>query len=129
MCGPQDLAGTVHGNEIGRAIAFAVTTTIPPFCRVTSADHRVFRQPASKSGREFDKLGLIDIDHDGVSRELGERGHGHKRIPSTNAGNPKDARMRVRRELNDIPYPGAFDRPARAIRSGTGRRHGKSDRN
>src|SRR5882724_8117827 len=33
---------------------------------------------------------------------------GHKRIPSTNAGNPKDARMRVRRELNDIPYPGAL---------------------
>src|SRR5260370_30594719 len=33
---------------------------------------------------------------------------GHKRIPSTNAEKPKDARMRVRRELNDIRYPGAL---------------------
>src|SRR5258708_14235141 len=33
---------------------------------------------------------------------------GHKRIPSANVGNPKDARMRLRRELNDILYPGAL---------------------
>src|SRR5258708_23216663 len=33
---------------------------------------------------------------------------GKKRIPSDNAGNPKDAGMRLSRELNDILYPGAL---------------------
>src|ERR1700694_2840893 len=33
---------------------------------------------------------------------------GHKRIPIANGRNPKHARTRIRRELNDILYPGAL---------------------
>ena len=71
----QDLAGTVHGNEIGRTVAFAGYDDDPAILLGYVRNHRVTDNQGRNPAGKFDKLGLIDIDHDGVSRELGERGH------------------------------------------------------
>ena len=71
----QDLAGTVHGNEIGRAVAFAGDDDDPAVLQGYVRNQRVSDNQGRNPAGEFDKLGLIDIDHDGVSRELGDRGH------------------------------------------------------
>src|SRR5580698_11588207 len=44
----------------------------------------------------------------GSTGESAKATTGHNRIPTASDRNPKDARVRVRRELSDILYPGAL---------------------
>src|SRR5215212_4836383 len=53
---------------------------------------------------------------------------GHNRKPTASERNLDDAHVRLLRIRNGMLYLGGVDKPAKAIRSGTGARRGKSRR-
>ena len=71
----QNLAAAVHGNEIGRAIALAGHHDDPAVLQGDVCNQQVSDNNGRDAAGKLDELGLIDIDRDGVNRELGKRGH------------------------------------------------------
>ncbi len=71
----QDLAAAVHRNEIGRAVALAGHHDDPAVLQGDVCNQRVSDNNGRDAAGKFDELGLIDIDRDGVRRELGKRSH------------------------------------------------------
>ena len=68
----QHLAGTVHRDEIGGAVALAGDDDDAAVLQRHIGDQRVADDDGGDSGGKFDELRLIDIDRDSIGVGCGQ---------------------------------------------------------
>src|SRR4051794_22328459 len=125
----QHLAVAVHGDEIGRAVALAGDDDDAAALQSYVRNQRVSDYDGGDLGRKLHELCLIDIDGDAVGIGRGQADR-RPQQDSCNEGTQSEPRACANTlNLERHTLPRGINKPAMAIRSRTGARHGESDDN
>ena len=85
----------VHGDEIGGAVALAGDDDDAAGLQGYVGNQRISDHDGRDALGQFDELGLIDIDRDGVRVGSASTAAGHSRIPISERPESETARARA----------------------------------